>query len=412
MKRAAMLILLFVQLAAAQEILSDRIKGLRVYGSGPAGIPVAELQSQPITVEFDVNEAEPPDLKIRVLHCDRDWNVTQNGFLNDVMQNRSKAPLAYDRAPDGVRLYRYHYVVRIPGITGIERLAYSGNYVFEILDERSTSVLGRGRFFVVEKLLPLTTKIGNRSLPSGTNPYNQVKKIEVGFSIPKSEGMNGETFFPLLLKVTDIYRNRQLYNPWRIDADDQDPDTFVDGFGTPALKFVNQNVPPGNSYRTIDLSDVTAYPEDRLLRSTKGADVSRFQMPPGSDHHGRSEVIAGSRYGDYVPFRFELASEEPQWEQVYVVGDFNAWRPAREWLMTYDATTQRYICDVSIRRGVYDYQYVVGPNDWIAVEGNDWRTSNAYSAFVYYRDNRLGGYDRIIGFAQWVGTGRKESTSQ
>jgi hypothetical protein len=224
--------------------------------------------------------------------------------------------------------------------------------------------------------------------------------------------MNGETFFPLMLKVADLYRNRQLYTPWRIDADDKNPDTFVDGFGTPALKFVNQNVLPGNSYRTINLTDVTAYPEDRLLRSAKGADVSRFRMPPGSDHQGTSELTTDSRYGDYVTFRFELASEEPRWEKVYVVGDFNAWRPEKEWLMTYDAASQRYICDISIRRGVYDYQYVVGPDDWIAVEGNDWRTSNVYSAFVYYRDNRLGGYDRIVGFAQWVGTGGKESTLQ
>lgn len=412
MRRAMMLVLVVAQLVSAQEILSDRIKGLRVYGSSRAGVPVADVRSQAVTVEFDVDATEPPDLKIRVLHCDRDWNVTLNGFINDDMRNRSKAPLRYDRAPDGVRYYRFHYTVNIPGTVGIERFSYSGNYIVEILDERSTSVLARGRFFVVERILPLTVKISNRSLPSATNPYNQVSKVEVGFTIPRPEEIKGESFFPLLLKVTDIYRNRQLYNPWRIDADDRNPNTFVDGFGTPSLKFVVDNVTPGNSYRNIDLRDETVYPEGRMLKSARGADVSRFQMPPRSDNYGMSELTTGSRYGDYVPFRFELASEEPQWEEVYVVGDFNAWKPSKQWLMTYDAATKRYICDVSVRRGVYEYQYVVGPNDWIAVEGNDWRTSNVYSAFVYYRDNRLGGYDRIIGFTQRVGAGGKESTSQ
>ncbi len=412
MTRAVMLILSIMQLAPAQEIISDRIKGLRVYGSVQAGFPVAGLQSQAITVEFDVDENEPPDLHIRVLHCDRDWEVTQNGFVNDDMQNRSKAHLRYDPAPDGVRYYRFHYAIRIPGIAGIERLSYSGNYVFEILDERSTAVLARGRFFVVERALPLTMKISNRSLPSVTNPYNQANKIEVKFTIPRPEENNGEAMFPLLLKVADIYRNRQLQDPWRIDADDQNSNTFVDGFGTPSLSFVVDNVTPGNTYRKLDLRDATEYPENRMLKAVNGADVSRFQMPPGSDSHGISVLTTGSRHGDYVPFRFELVSEKPQWDEVYVVGDFNAWRTARQWLMTYDETARRYYCDVSIRRGVYEYQYVVGPNDWIAVEGNDWRTSNVYSVLVYYHENRLGGYDRIVGFMQQVSAGGKESTSQ
>ena len=412
MKRAAFLLLVLAQIASAQEVLSDRIKGLRVYGSVEAGVPVADLQSQAILVEFDVDETEPPDLQIRVLHCDRDWNVTQNAFVNDEMRNQSRAPLAYDPAPDGVRFYRFHYSVRLPGSVGIERFTYSGNYLFEILNDRATTVLARGRFFVVERVLPLTMKISNRSLPSVTNPYNQVNKIEVGFTIPRPEENNGEALFPLLMKVTDIYRNRQMYDPWRINADDQNPNTFVDGFGTPSLKFVVDNVVPGSSYRKLDLTDVTAYPENRTLKSSNGADVSRFQMPPGSDRHGISVVTTGSRFGDYVQFRFELASEKPQWEKVYVVGDFNAWKPAEEWAMTYDEATQRYFGSGSIKRGVYDYQYVAGPNDWIAVEGNDWRTSNVYSAFVYYHDNRLGGYDRIAGFAQRVGAGGKESTSQ
>lgn len=412
MKRAAFLLFILAQLASAQEAFSDRIKGLRVYGSVEAGVPVADLQSQAILVEFDVDEAEPPDLHVRVLHCDRNWNVTQNGFINDEMRNRSRAPLQYDPAHDGVRYYRFHYSIKLPGSVGIERFTYSGNYVFEILDEQSAIVLARGRFFVVERVLPLVMKISNRSLPSVTNPYNQVNKIEVGFTIPRPEENNGEALFPLLLKVADVYRNRQLYDPWRIDADDQNPNTFVDGFGTPSLKFVVDNVTPGNSYRKLDLTDVTAYPENRTLKSSNGADVSRFQFRPGSDRHGTSVPTTGSRFGDYVPFRFELASEKPQWGKVYVVSDFNAWRTAEEWAMTYDEATQRYYSDVTIKRGVYDYQYVVGPNDWIALEGNDWRTSNVYSAFVYYHDNRLGGYDRIAGFTQRVGAGGKESTSQ
>jgi hypothetical protein len=399
-KQLLALLLLVAEVGWSQEILSDRIKGLRINGTALAGMPVADLHSQGFVVEFDVSEKAPPDLRVRVLHCDRNWEVTRNGFVNDDMQNKSKAPLPYVRVPDGVRTYSYHYSVRIPGIAGIDQFKYSGNYVVEILDEGWKTVLGRGRFFVVERKLPLTMKINNRSLPSAKNPFNQVKKIEVGFSIPPPEDPNGEALFPILLKVSDIYRNRQLYTPWRIDSDDRNPNTYIDGFGTSSLRFVVDNVAPGNAYRRIDLRDATVYPEDRILKDAKGADVRRFQMPPGSDNKGVSVLATGSRYADYVPFRFELASERPEWGEIYVVSDFNGWKVSKPWLMSYDEQTQRYVCDVSIRRGVYDYQYVVGQDDWIILEGNDWRTSSVYSAFMYYQETRLGGYDRIVGFLQ------------
>ncbi len=411
-ERVVFCLVLLVQLTSAQDILSDRIMGLRVYGSFQAGLPVARLSSNPVTIEFDMKESEPPDVQFRVLHCDRDWNVTQNGFVNDDMLNRSKEPLRYAVAPDGVRFYRYHYAVKVPGIAGIDRFEHSGNYIFEILDEQRKNVLARGRFFVVEQALKLSMEISNRSLPSVTSPFNQVNKIEVGFVIPAPEEVNREVYFPLNLRTVDIYRNRQLYNSWRVDADDRNPNTYVDGFGTTKLQFVVDNVTPGNSYRRIDITNVTDYPEGRLLKAASGADIIRFQLPPRGDNHGVSSLTLGSRYADYVPFRFELAMEDRRYEEVYVVGDFNGWKPSAECLMTYDPATERYFWEASIRRGIYDYQYVVGNDDWIALEGNDWRTSNIYSAFVYYREDRLGGYDRILGFVQRTSAGLKEPTSQ
>ncbi len=404
-------LLLLARMLSAQEIMTDRIKGLRVYGSAEAGVPVANLQSCPITIEFDVDESGPPDIHIRVVHCDRDWNATQSLFINDDTQNKSKAPLSYEVAPAGVQFYRYHYTVRIPGIAGIDRFQESGNYVFEILDEDWRNVLARGRLFVVENIIAPSMKISNRSLPSEVNPYNQVNKVEVGFLLPKAEAVMGETIYPIDLKVVDAYKNRQLHDPWRIDTDNLGPNTSVDGFGTTKMKFVVDNVLPGNDYRRLDLRNVTDYPPGQELRARQGADVSRFLAPPRGDNNGVSSLTVGSRYADYVPYRFEFASDSRQYESVFVVGDFNGWVPSSNCAMTYDEDSQRYVWLTLLRRGVYDYQYVVGPNDWIAVEGNDWRTVSVFSAFVYYHDTRYGGFDRIIGFVQRLSRGGNEPTS-
>jgi hypothetical protein len=411
-KRVLLGLLLLCQMLAAQEVFSDRIKGFRVYGTSQAGLPIAGLESRPITIEFDVAEMAPPDIHLRVKHCDRDWNVTATSFINDEMQNKSKAPLQFDRAPDGVQFYRHHYTVRIPGLTGLERFPQSGNYFFEIMDEQWNTVLARGRFFVAETILSPSVKISNRSLPSEINPFNQVNKIEVGFTLPGPEAFHGEIFYPIKLKVVDILRNRQLYSARRIDADDQDPNTFVDGFGTSKMKFVVDNIQPGSSYRHLDLRSVSDYPEGQQLAARRGADVSRFLHPPGGDNSGISTLTSGSRYADYVPYRFELSSESAQYDSVFVVGDFNGWKPSVECLMTYDVGSHRYFWQTLFRRGAYDYQYVVGSNDWIAVEGNDWRTISVYTALIYYHDDRYGGFDRIIGFAQLRSPGGDEPTSE
>lgn len=97
-------IILLVQMVLAQEVFSDRIKGVRVNGSAEAGLPVAGVQSRPITIEFDVNEESPPDVRIRIIHCDRDWNVTNNNFVNDELRNRSKESIQYEPAPPGAHL--------------------------------------------------------------------------------------------------------------------------------------------------------------------------------------------------------------------------------------------------------------------------------------------------------------------
>ena len=404
MKLIAVL-LLSVAPAGGQEILSERIKGLRVNGSTEAKLPVAGLASRPIIIEFDVNENEPPDLRIKVRHCDRDWVVTKTSFINDDIQNRSKSPLRYEPAPAGVGGYRFHYRTQLPGIAGIERFGQSGNYIFELWDEDYRNLLARGKFFVVEKVIGPSLKITNRSLPSEINPLNQVNKIEVAFTIPEPDSDRVATLFPNSLSVVEIYQDRRLYSPWRIDVDDRNPNTFVDGYGTSRLRFIADNILPGNSYRQHDLRSSGDYPPGRIHRSKIGADVSRYLQKPGRDGFGTSSLIETSRYADYMNFQFELVVEQAMRESVFVVGDFSGWKTTPAYAMTFNVESGRYALVTSIRRGIYDYQYVVGSNDWVRIEGNDWRSVNVYTAFVYYRDQRFGGFDRLVGYAQGMSGG-------
>lgn len=412
MKRLFLVLALGICALHSQEIVSDRILGLRVTGSAEAQLPVAGLDNRPITIEFDLKEDKPASIMVKFFHCDRNWNVTQNSFINDEMQNRTKFPLSFEPAPAGVQHYRFHYTLKVPGFAGVERFPQSGNYIFEIWDDEAKIVLGRGRFFVVENTIKLGMKVTNRSLPSEANPYSQVNKVEVGFVIPEPNDAHKESIFPIYFTTMDIYKNRQLYTPWRIDADDKNPNTFVDGFGTMKLKFIIDNLLPGNEYRRLDLRDINFYPLGTQLRARDGADVSRFLFKSARDNNGLSVFSTGSRYADYLKFQFELLVDGNADDSVFVVGDFNEWKPSPQSLMRYDTEKNRFVWSTLLRRGIYDYQYVKSYNDWISIEGNDWRTVNVYTAFIYYYDTRLGGFDRILGYTQRSSPGGTEATSQ
>jgi hypothetical protein len=396
----------------AQDLPTTRIKGLRVNGVAKDRFPIAGLNSDTVSIEFDLDGSQPEDFRIKFYHCEKDWTITQNQFINDEMRNSTKFPIPFEHAPIGVVHYTYHYSLRVPGFPGIEKFAYSGNYTFEIWDKEQTTLLAKGRFYVAEKRIPMSMTITNRQLPSAGIPFNQVNKIELGVVVPGDMGFDGDEIIANFVRTVDVYKNREVHTPNRIEVDDDSPNTFVEGLGTGNLRFIIDNVQPGNEYRHVDLSDVDYYPPDRLSRNRDGADVSRVfhQGPPDND--GESVLVTDSRYSDYITYQFELDRESDDLSPLFVVGDFNDWATGENWRMKYDNSTQRYVLQVELRRGIYDYQFVSNGNDWTAIEGNDWRTVNTYTALLYYHDVRLGGYDRIIGFAQLSSPGGTNATTK
>lgn len=394
--------------ANARQIFSERVKGVRLYGQTEADLPVVRQASAPMRLEFDVLDQAPPNLRLRFTHCDRDWNPTQTIFVNDDLRLRTRSDLPYEYAPQGVQGYSFQYRVVIPQEPQFEGFPFSGNYILEIYDVDRKELLAQGRFFVAESLIHPRMIVTNRQDPRFVNPWNQVNQVSVAFTVPELDSAAGMASSIADFRTVDLYKNREITRRWRIDADDDDPDTFIEGFGTARLRFRIDNVQPGNEYRVADLRDIDFYPQDRPVRLRGGADVSRFLAKPASDNNGASTVMSGNRYAEYLNLILELVWDGGH-DSVFVVGDFNGWDTTRGGPMMKNGN--RYSWKVSVRRGRYDYQYVVG-DDWIALEGNDWRTVNNYTAFIYYRDPRFGGFDRIAGFVSGQSPGGTEVTEQ
>jgi hypothetical protein len=218
----------------------------------------------------------------------------------------------------------------------------------------------------------------------------------------------------------DVYQNRRLHNPYRIDVNDRDVYTKVEGFNSGYRTFTILNVLPGNEYRALNISNMTRYPNRTLVRLVEGVDQPRPYWRTGADKNGTASLNGFTGIAsDYleVLFRLDLSSVPgvPNNGDVFVAGPFNDWNPAENDKLTYDENEKCYAVKKLLRRGIYDYQYITGTwndseqrveqEDWITLEGNDWRTTDMYYAMVYYNDVRFGGFNRIVGFGSGMSPG-------
>ena len=381
--------------------------GLRVFGNNDEYNPPVILTNQVITIEFDVATPLPPNLKIIFRHTSKDWVDDENLMVNDPAKTESNY-LAYTVAPNGVHSYTYRFRNSFPNDRNLVDFEYSGNYSFTVVDkDAGDAPLAHGKFIVAQNIVPATMTIKNVILPSLSSPWNQVNYIAVDVSASDAYQANDpNSLIHSDITTVDIIQNWKIAQPYRIDVNHRDPDTFVEHYYLPHKLFWIRDIPTGNEYRRLDLSDATAYPNYQLAVLRNGPDVSRFQWQGEPDANGASKLrpFIGAN-SEYLDVQLNLRLPTVPAKKVFAVGGFSDWevRPAYE--MHIDTVTGLFRVQFSVRRGVYDYQYVLSEmkggqpenEDWISLEGNDWRTINRYIALVYYRDERFGGFDRIVG---------------
>ena len=387
------------------------ILGLRIYAVDDEYLPPVVAMGQNITIEFDVVAVHPPDLQLIFTHATKDWIAEKNAFLNEEYHTKS-SHLQYTVAPNGVHHYSFHYKNDFPDAMGIVRFPYSGNYIFTLIDKDSGGVvLGEGRFIVVENTVGTSMRADNRYYSERAAPYNQMHQITVSVNVPTPEAQSaeGRIYYPNV-KCIDIIQNWKLYAPFRIDVDDRDPDTYVEEAYTASKRFIIRNVSPGNEYRRLDIGSPGLYPNGEPVRLREGADLSRFLWQGSIDANGAAKLkpFSGSN-SDYLDVEFRLELPSPAGNDVFLVGSFNQWQLRDDFKMDLSSPGNTYKLHKWIRRGVYDYQYVAGSinsvtgdvidQDWLVLEGNDWRTIDRYIAVGYYHDDRFGGFDRAVGSA-------------
>jgi hypothetical protein len=394
------------------------IRGLRVYGgSDERNLPVfasidttqqekSSLLPHFLTIRFDVNETMPPLLRIRFRHCDKDWNVDTDYFVRDDFYTFTRT-LFYEAAPTGPRGFQWRYENRFPSEEHpFVRFLYSGNWMFEITDERDESqIYADGRFIVVEPLVRCGLQVFNDYWTEYDMPRDQVHRLRLTIDVP-------DELFPDFVRTADLYKNAELFDARRVDSYDFKPNTFVEGLGMRNKVLTYRNMEAGNSYRHFDFLRPAMYPSGSVIARFGGADFTRYRFSTDNAMHYGTAVTPSLRSWDveYLCVLFELEHPFIEGRDIFVAGIFNNWDPQPADRMRYDENSGYYLLYRRLLRGSYDYQYVVGNydaeagyvrnGDWIALEGNSWAAQHQYWAIVYYDDDTFGGVTRAVGFAR------------
>jgi hypothetical protein len=388
----------FLFTANAEEV---EIKSMEVYTTdNRLALPVL-IQGNNLAIEFDVKVQLEPILKIVFRFCDKGWTPTKNIFL--LNQNNNFITLSnFKRLPVTVKDADFHFKGTFPDKDGFIDFPFSGKWRFYITDMIDTSlVYTAGRFFVVDNKLELNSSIKNDQLEDKV--YWPVELAKV-FNIT-SDFYLPEEFFPNFVGRIEIIQNRNINEPVVIERDLNTQGRQFKWDANRKFTYIARDIRAGNEYRQADIRDHNYFVSKDINAQRDGIDHSRFYQKAPPDMNGNKIYVDyKNSYATYFNVTFSIRPPETIYSDVFLVGAFNDWKLSDDYKL--QNTGGIYSITVPLKRGIYDYQYVVADDldgeiqneDWVKLEGNTWANHKVYDIFLYYNETNLGGYERIIGY--------------
>ena len=374
-----------------------------------SGVIDGSEEDNTLEISFDELSHDIKQYTYCVLHCDRNWNVSQinsyeylDGFTtNDIVD--------YELSNNTQQEYT-HYWLEFPNAD--MRLKASGNYVLQIyLDGDQEQVVAEVCFQVVEPIAEINVNLRHNTDIELSGRYQQLD-IDVNTSQLALHDVQN-----VALVVT---QNGRLDNRVVVDKP-----TFVE---PNRLRYTNQKIlifEGGNEFRRFDTYSTyyAGYHVDRILyqqgdyHAILDEDMVRGTMAVGAGREGLgylSDVDANGQWvvncektdypdvdAEYMWVHFTLPVKQPLMNmQVFVGGDlfYNTFTMAN--MMQYDAENKCYYLYAYIKQGGYNYMYyILGANEntnLLPIEGSHWQTRNEYAIDVYFRPFGAR-YDRLVG---------------
>jgi len=392
------LVFFFITLSLFAQQLE--IKSLQAYTAENNQLPVVLLGDK-LTIEFDIVAASQPGLVIKFRFCDKDWEPYDNVFLLNQGYNTAYN-LWFDQIPNASSEVNYHFKDRFPNID--VTFPFSGKWKFFITDSNNPDeVYAEGRFYVIDPQVNVNPRLSRNRLNSSYEPITELQRaydLRVNFYL-------ADTLHPMDLNFVEVIENNKIDYPILLYKENRNKYHYYETNGSSEFTFIATDIRPGNEYRQVNLNDHNKYQPPLTSAHYDGYDYTRFLREGSKDFNGGYKLVNyTNNYADYMMVEFEYSPESFLNNDIFLVGAFTNWKILPEYRLTKDGGI--YKVTTELKRGIYDYQYVLGIEDgdeirnidWYTLEGNFWETSNYYYVFVYYKSLQYGGYDQIIGYAR------------
>lgn len=398
----SILVLIFILYANlfSQEFV---VKSLNIYTTDdPTSLPVLTKDNR-LVIEFDVQGDFIPNMNIVFRFCDKGWIPTKNIFLLN-SQYSTAYFLDFEELPlTVVDDARYHQKSTYPDDRDQVQFPFSGKWRFYVTDTQDSSIVyATGKFFVIKNDVELGVKVKRDELEDKSYwPVELAKAINVttDFYLP-------DEFHPSFVDRIEIVDNQFIFYPILIDRNTNTLFKYYKWDANRSFTFTARDIPAGNEFRQVDIRDNRKFVGKDLNAQLDGLEYSRFFLNTYNQDMNGGKVYSDykSEYSTYHNVTFSIRPPDEVKSDIFLVGAFNEWKLSTDYKMNESGGV--YSITIPLKRGIYDYQYVVADisdgqivnPDWLVLEGNTWLNTKEYDIFLYYNEQDKGGYERIIGY--------------
>lgn len=353
-------------------------------GNG-TGAPILPLNGGSLLLRFDVFQSDVSYYRVQVRHMDRLWRQSQ--LLPGVYMRGMHDDMVTEGTPSTSQEPLYtSYSYRFPNDQmGVTK---SGNYLMEVVDPRSGSVIISQPFLVTEGKGELDFSVvelfHNRAgVRISHQPFLEYRP-------PK------EFVMPQLDVHVAFAQNRWWSDAAHSELMDQSEDGVLryylrreDAFSGSLDVFSYVLSEVGRLDQGVQAADLGARPPS-ILKDPETDGLTRPIQTPWPNVTGARRTPE-ARYGQ-VTFQFETTRAR---EPMYLVGTFNDWSPREEFRLRFDPSDNYWKATVLLKEGTHRFMYMSG-NDRYAFTSVMAGSAQEYHALVYFHDpqNR---YDRLLG---------------
>ncbi len=385
--------------------------------------PIVELGERGhLVLSFDDISGSSRYLQYSIIHCDRNWNPSEELNLFDYLDGYESNPINYYAFSYGTFTDYTHYDLRIPNDDLNWKI--SGNYILKVFDEDEQVLLTR-RFIVVDSSVKIEHEFERPAVASKFRTHH-----EIDFRI---DPLNTRLVNPDQELTAVVMQNGRWDN-----AITGIKHRFVLGKYF-VYDFQDQIIfEAGKEFRNIDLTSVRYRTENVMeiqnykdgVTVIRDKEYARAHQSPFTeiDLNGKYVIKTDDRYqnlrgesglvtatqrfasfgnagihnleSEYVDVVFSLVMDAPLLHDVYMFGEVTDWQMQDRYRMQWDDRLGGYINTLHLKQGYYEYYYVIEGEDGLAdhskIEGNWYETTNDYTILLYYRP--FGSrYDQLIG---------------